>query len=68
MAEYAVIPVKDLVKLPGDVSLEQAALTEPLSVGLHAINKVNINPDDNFLILGAGTIGLIVLALSLIHI
>jgi 2-desacetyl-2-hydroxyethyl bacteriochlorophyllide A dehydrogenase len=63
MAEYAVIPVKNLVKLPGDVSLEQAALTEPLSVGLHAINKVNINPDDNFLILGAGTIGLIVLAL-----
>ena len=54
---------KDLVKLPKDVSLEQAALTEPLSVGLHAINKININRDDKYLILGAGTIGLVVLAL-----
>jgi 2-desacetyl-2-hydroxyethyl bacteriochlorophyllide A dehydrogenase len=63
MAEYAVIPAKDLVKLPKDVSLEQAALTEPLSVGLHAINKININRDDKYLILGAGTIGLVVLAL-----
>lgn len=63
MAEYAVFPVKDLIKLPGDVSLEQAALTEPLSVALHAINRVKIKPDDNILIFGAGTIGLAVLAL-----
>lgn len=63
MAEYAVLPAKDLVKLPRDVSLEQAALTEPLSVGLHAINKIDINRDDKFLIFGAGTIGLVVLAL-----
>jgi len=63
MAEYAVVPAKDLVKLPKDASLKMAALSEPLSVGLHATGKVKINRDDHFLIFGAGTIGLIILTL-----
>lgn len=63
MAEYALLPVKELVELPGKASLEQAALAEPLSVGLHGVNRVQIDPGDSALILGAGTIGLAVLAL-----
>ncbi|MBW6464476.1 MAG: alcohol dehydrogenase catalytic domain-containing protein [Firmicutes bacterium] len=63
MAEYALVPVKALVKLPQSASLTEAALSEPLSVGLHAVNKVNITADDSILIIGAGTIGLVILAL-----
>ena len=63
MAEYALVPVKELVELPAEASLEEAALAEPLSVGLHAVNRAPINPGDSALILGAGTIGLAVLAL-----
>jgi len=63
MAEYAVIPVKTLVKLPSPVFLESAALTEPLSVALHAVNQANFDPAKPILILGGGTIGLLVLSL-----
>ncbi len=63
MAEYAVFPAKDLVKLSKQAPLEQLVLTEPLSVALHAVNKVNVNPSDRILIIGAGTIGLTLLAL-----
>ncbi len=63
MAEYVLVPAKDLVKLPKDASLEMAALSEPLSVGLHAINKVKTNRNDHILIFGAGTIGLVILTL-----
>lgn len=63
MAEFIVLPGKDLYRLPGHTSLEQAALAEPLSVGLHAVNKVNPDPVENAIIIGAGTIGLMVLSL-----
>ncbi len=63
MAEYALIPLKTLVKLADSAKLEHAALTEPLSVALHAANKVNTKAGQQVLILGGGAIGLLVLTL-----
>ncbi len=63
MAEFIVLPGKDLHRLPENTSLEQAALAEPLSVGLHAVNKFDPDSVENALIIGAGTIGLMVLSL-----
>lgn len=63
MAEYILLPARGLFKLPEHTPLEQAALAEPLSVGLHAINKVDPVAFENALVIGAGTIGLIVLTL-----
>lgn len=63
LAEYAIFPAKDLFKLSEQAPLEQLALTEPLSVALHAVNKVSISHSDSTLIIGAGTIGLAVLTL-----
>ncbi len=63
LAEYILIPARNLYKLPDHTPLEQAALAEPLSVGLHAINKVKTDSAKNALIIGTGTIGLIVLSL-----
>jgi len=57
-AEYVNIPAYDIYKLPPEVSFEEAALTEPLAVGVHAMRKGRIQPGDNVLIVGAGTIGL----------
>ncbi|XP_076380696.1 sorbitol dehydrogenase isoform X2 [Megalopta genalis] len=46
-------------KLPDDVSLEEGALMEPLSVGVHACKRANIGIESSVLILGAGPIGLV---------
>lgn len=48
-------------KLPDNVSLEEGAMCEPLSVGVHACRRASISPETNVLILGAGPIGLVVL-------
>lgn len=48
-------------KLPDHVTMEEGALLEPLSVGVHACRKANVALGDNVLILGAGPIGLVTL-------
>jgi len=67
MAEYVIIPDKNLVSLGNRNILTQAALAEPLSVGLHALNRVQIEKNTPIIILGAGTIGLIILLLLKHH-
>lgn len=44
------------------MSLEEGALLEPLSVGVHACKKGGVNVGTTVLILGAGPIGLVTLA------
>lgn len=46
-------------KLPDHVSMEEGALLEPLSVGVHACKRAEVQLGDNILILGAGPIGLV---------
>lgn len=46
-------------KLPDNVSLEEGAMCEPLSVGVHACRRANVGPETNVLIMGAGPIGLV---------
>ncbi len=58
-AEYVVAPLDNLVLVPDNVDFECSAMTEPASVALHAIRRTGIDVGDNVVILGAGTIGLI---------
>ncbi|KAH0948256.1 hypothetical protein HN011_008820 [Eciton burchellii] len=51
-------------KLPNHVSLEEGALLEPLSVGVHACKRAGIGIDSKVLILGAGPIGLVTLLVA----
>ena len=46
-------------KLPDHVSLEEGALLEPLSVGVHACRRAGVQLGDTVLISGAGPIGLV---------
>lgn len=46
-------------KLPDHVSMEEGALLEPLSVGVHACRRAQVGLGDDVLILGAGPIGLV---------
>ncbi|XP_071964398.1 sorbitol dehydrogenase-like [Antedon mediterranea] len=46
-------------KIPDHVSLDEAALLEPLSVGVHACKRANITLGHKVLVCGAGPIGLV---------
>uniref|UniRef100_A0A0E0IFD3 Enoyl reductase (ER) domain-containing protein n=1 Tax=Oryza nivara TaxID=4536 RepID=A0A0E0IFD3_ORYNI len=48
-------------KLPENVSLEEGAMCEPLSVGVHACRRADVGPETGVLIMGAGPIGLVTL-------
>jgi (R,R)-butanediol dehydrogenase/meso-butanediol dehydrogenase/diacetyl reductase len=49
---------QSLQRVPESVSLEHAALVEPLSVALHAVNRADPKPGESVAIFGAGPIGL----------
>lgn len=60
-AEAMVAPQSRLLKLPGDVSWERAALIEPLSGAAYAVDRGGIKASDRVLIAGGGPVGLLVL-------
>jgi len=59
MAEFAKMPIQSLFQVPEPLGDGVGALLEPLSVGVHAASRVDLNPTDAVLVLGAGTIGLV---------
>lgn len=51
-------------KIPDHVSYEAAALLEPLSVAIHAVNRATPEPGSTALVIGAGTVGLLTAAMA----
>jgi threonine dehydrogenase-like Zn-dependent dehydrogenase len=51
-----------LLPVPNGLPAHLAALTEPMAVGLHAVNRSAIQPGDGALVLGCGPVGLAVIA------
>jgi 2-desacetyl-2-hydroxyethyl bacteriochlorophyllide A dehydrogenase len=50
--------VQSLCRIPNEVSLEHAALVEPISVAEHAVNRADPKPGESVTIFGVGPIGL----------
>lgn len=63
-AEYAIVPVYGLVEKPDNISFEHAALCEPLGVALGTFKKAKAKFGDTLMIMGAGSIGLCMLAVG----
>ncbi len=61
LAEYLVWPASQVVKLPKEVSSEQAALVEPASVANHALRRGRVAPGERVAVLGVGTVGMLAL-------
>ena len=61
-AEYMLLSEEYLLPVPDHLSSQAAALTEPLAVGIHAVNKANLQGDEIALVIGCGPIGLAVIA------
>ena len=51
-----------LMPIPNGLDPAHAALTEPMAVGLHAVNKSRIKKGEGALVLGCGPVGLAVIA------
>ncbi|TGJ81803.1 hypothetical protein E0Z10_g6964 [Xylaria hypoxylon] len=51
-------------KLPDHVSFEAAALLEPLSVAIRAVNRANTSSGSTAFVMGAGTVGLLTAAMA----
>jgi L-iditol 2-dehydrogenase len=64
MARYVVHPADFCFKLPEHVSLDEGALLEPLSVGLHACRRGGVGPGSRVLVMGAGPVGLTALLMA----
>jgi L-iditol 2-dehydrogenase len=56
-AEYVKAPARNLLVLPDVVDFEMAAMTDPISVALHAVKKLGIQPGDRVAVFGVGPIG-----------
>jgi threonine dehydrogenase-like Zn-dependent dehydrogenase len=56
LSEALVLPV------PDGLATEHAALTEPMAVGVHAVARARLEPDDAPLVIGCGPVGLAVIA------
>jgi (R,R)-butanediol dehydrogenase/meso-butanediol dehydrogenase/diacetyl reductase len=58
MAEYTVVPISMLHKLPDNVSMQLGALVEPMSVAYHAATLGDVSAGDTAMVFGAGPIGI----------
>lgn len=71
-AEYVRVPAANLIEIPGNVSMEAAAMLEPASVAMHAIRRAipdfgvdgyASDPSLRIAVIGLGTIGLLLTSL-----
>jgi threonine dehydrogenase-like Zn-dependent dehydrogenase len=60
--EYMRLTEDLLIEVPNGLAAENAALAEPMAVGLHAVDKSRLDRNDVPLVIGCGPIGLGVVA------
>ncbi len=63
MAEYISVPIYALVH-GGGLSFEELAMIEPLAIGRHAVSRAKVQASDIVLVVGAGPIGLGIIAFT----
>ena len=61
-AEAMVVQESTMFAVPDHVTSDVAALSEPLSVAIHAVNAGNVDRDCAFAVYGCGPVGLFVIA------
>jgi (R,R)-butanediol dehydrogenase / meso-butanediol dehydrogenase / diacetyl reductase len=62
LADLVAAPASTLTRIPEACDDINAALAQPLAVGLHGVSRAGIAPGDTVVLLGAGAIGSFILA------
>jgi alcohol dehydrogenase len=60
LADYAVLPLRNLHPVPDTVTDEQAVFVEPLAAALEITDWVHVRPTDSVVVIGDGKLGLLV--------
>jgi L-iditol 2-dehydrogenase len=60
-AEFLALPPRILYALPDALSFPHAAMVEPVSIAVHAVQRVRLAPTDTVVVIGSGMIGLFVI-------
>jgi L-iditol 2-dehydrogenase len=55
---------RGLIKIPDEIPFEQAAFIEPVNTCYKAIQLLNLQPDETVLVIGQGSIGILLAALA----
>lgn len=63
MRERIAVPIANLLKAEG-LTLDEAAVIEPLAIGAHAVRRAAVESGETVLVIGAGPIGLGVMAIA----
>lgn len=64
IAQYVSVPFTAAYTLPDTIAWREAALIEPVSCAVHGMHSLQSRSGDTFLIVGAGTMGLLLLQLA----
>jgi L-iditol 2-dehydrogenase len=65
LSEFIVMPSSSCYPIPDNMTLDQAALSEPLAIGLYAVKSAGSLTGKSLAILGAGPIGISVMLAAL---
>jgi (R,R)-butanediol dehydrogenase/meso-butanediol dehydrogenase/diacetyl reductase len=57
LAEFVAAPQRTCVEIPEDCSDLDAALAQPLAVGIHSVRRAHLSPGGTVVLLGVGAIG-----------
>jgi 2-desacetyl-2-hydroxyethyl bacteriochlorophyllide A dehydrogenase len=60
--EYLTVRAHQLARIPDQLTIRGAALTEPTAIAIHTVNLAGVAPEDRVLITGAGPVGLLTIA------
>jgi (R,R)-butanediol dehydrogenase/meso-butanediol dehydrogenase/diacetyl reductase len=61
LAEFVRAPARTCLEIPDGCADLDAALAQPLAVGIHAVRRACVRPGDTVVLLGAGAIGSFIL-------
>ncbi len=62
-SQYMLLSESVMQPVPSGVRAEEAALTEPVAVALHAINKARLEGNEEIVVIGCGPVGLAILTI-----
>jgi 2-desacetyl-2-hydroxyethyl bacteriochlorophyllide A dehydrogenase len=63
-AEYVAAPVGNCYRLPDSVDYSAGALVEPVACAVHGIHRLGMEVGSSLLVVGAGTMGLLLMQLA----
>src|SRR5215475_14701481 len=59
-AEFVAVPARICYRLPENLDFAEAAMLEAVAVAIHGVNLAQLKPGATALVIGAGTIGLLI--------